>query len=101
MTVLLKSPRVRRSVLRGMLKGAAVTVGIPFLDCFLNDNGTALASGAALPVRFGSWFWGLGHQPGFGITGKDQQIELLREAEPLRRHLPNMNYFDGFNAALD
>ena len=50
----------RRSLLRGMMGGAAVSVGLPFLDCFLNTNGTALASGAPLPVRFGTWFWGLG-----------------------------------------
>ena len=54
----------RRRILRGMLGGAAVTVGLPFLDCFLNANGTALASGAPLPTCFGTWFWGLGLNPG-------------------------------------
>ena len=50
----------RRSFLRGMLNGAAVCVGLPLLDRFLNGNGTAFADGAKLPVRFGSYFWGLG-----------------------------------------
>src|SRR5688572_4034099 len=50
----------RRSVLRGMLGGTAVTVGLPFLECFLNNHGTALADGTPIPVRFGSWFWALG-----------------------------------------
>ena len=50
----------RRSFLRGMLGGAAVCVGIPVLDVFLNGNGTAFADGAKLPVRFGTYFWGLG-----------------------------------------
>jgi hypothetical protein len=50
----------RRRVLRGMLNGTAVTVALPLLNCFLNENGTALASGAKLPVRFGTWAWGLG-----------------------------------------
>ena len=54
----------RRNLLRGMMGGAAVTVGLPFLDCFLNTNGTALADGQALPVNFGTWFWGLGLNPG-------------------------------------
>ena len=31
----------RRTLLRGMLGGAAVTVGLPALECFLNTNGTA------------------------------------------------------------
>ena len=50
----------RRSVLRGMLGGSAIYMGLPLLDVFLNGNGTALANGAALPVRFGTYFWGLG-----------------------------------------
>ncbi len=50
----------RRRVLRGMLKGSAVSVGLPLLNCFLNDNGSALAAGAPMPVRFATWFWGLG-----------------------------------------
>jgi len=50
----------RRRVLKGMLNGAAVTVGLPLLDCMLSDGGQALASGAPLPVRFVTWFWGLG-----------------------------------------
>jgi len=33
----------RRKVLRGMMGGAAISVGLPLLDCFLNSNGTALA----------------------------------------------------------
>ena len=48
----------RRDVLRGMLGGTAVTVGLPVLECFLNPNGTALAAtGAVLPPVFGSWFF--------------------------------------------
>ena len=50
----------RRRILRGMLDGAAVSVALPFFECFLNGNGTARASGQPLPVRFGTWFWGLG-----------------------------------------
>jgi hypothetical protein len=50
----------RRRILKGMLNGSAVTVALPFLDCFLNDNGTALASGVEMPVRFGTWGFGLG-----------------------------------------
>ena len=50
----------RRRVLRGMLNGGAVTVALPLLDVFLNDSGTALASGRPMPVRFGTWGYGLG-----------------------------------------
>ena len=50
----------RRSFLRGMLQGTAVCVGIPILDRFLDGNGIVYADGAKLPVRFGTYFWGLG-----------------------------------------
>ena len=53
----------RREVLKGILGGGAVTVALPLLDCFLDGHGTALASGAPIPVRFGTWFWGLGVTP--------------------------------------
>jgi hypothetical protein len=99
MALLLKRNVHRRTVLNGLLGGALVTVGVPLLDCLLNDNGTALASGAPLPLRFGTWFWGLGFQPGFGISGP--QMTLGKEALPLERHKKGMNYFEGFNAQLD
>jgi hypothetical protein len=54
----------RRRFLRGALAaGAAITVGLPLLEVFLNEHGDALASGAPLPLRFGTWFWGCGMTP--------------------------------------
>src|SRR5690606_29453554 len=54
-------PKVnRRRVLRGLLNGGAVTLALPLLDCFLNGNGTALADGKPMPIRFGTWYWQLG-----------------------------------------
>lgn len=50
----------RRSVMRGLLAGSAVGVGLPALDGFLSGNGDAWADGSKLPVRFGTYFWGLG-----------------------------------------
>lgn len=102
MSFLIPRRMPRRAVLRGLLSGAAVTVGLPVLDCFLNDRGTAFASGAPLPVRFGTWFWGLGHNPGRGIdgrTGPDYAFrEECRALDPYRRHI---NYFSAFNTPLD
>lgn len=57
----MSSAFTRRSILRGMVGGAAVSVGIPVLDFFLDGNGKAYAdTGAKIPVRFGTYFWGLG-----------------------------------------
>ena len=50
----------RRRFIKGTLNGGVVTVALPFLNCFLNENGTALANGAPIPMRFGTWSWGLG-----------------------------------------
>lgn len=94
--------RSRRSFLRGSVGGAAVSVGLPLLDCFLNNSGTALASGAPIPVRFGSWFWGLGHTPGRGITPDNSNgIEFLEETQPLVPYKDDLSYFSMFNTPLD
>lgn len=51
----------RRSFLRGALGGGAtVAVGLPLLEIMVNGNGTALAGGAELPMRFGTYYWGNG-----------------------------------------
>lgn len=101
MSILLKTGIRRRQLLRGMLGGGAITVALPFLDCFLNDSGTALASGAPLPTRFGMWTWGIGFQPGYGVNEKADTIELLMEAKALEPFKKDMNYFSGFNTPLD
>lgn len=73
MSILIKRPIHRRTVLKGLLGGSLVNVALPFLDCMLNDHGTALAAtGSALPVRFGTWYWGMGHTPGHAIADKPQ-----------------------------
>ena len=79
----------RRTVLRGMMGGVAVGVGLPVLDCFLNDNGTALAAtGAALPPVFGTWFQHLGLNPGMWepkVIGPNYEHNIqLKVLDPYR-----------------
>lgn len=50
----------RRTVLRGLVGGAMATVGLPTLEAMLNSNGTALADGSPIPVRFITWCFGNG-----------------------------------------
>src|SRR5204863_8417498 len=50
----------RRTMLRGLMGGGMVTVGLPALDCMLNNNGDAYAQGKAFPKRFGTWYYGVG-----------------------------------------
>jgi hypothetical protein len=47
----------RRTVLRGILGGSAVAVGLPLLEAMLNTNGDAYAGGEPLPVRFMTYYW--------------------------------------------
>ena len=51
----------RRTFLRGTLGGAAISVGLPFLDIFLNTNGNAMAATGA-PTFWYLVFW-LRHEP--------------------------------------
>src|SRR5437879_5387631 len=49
----------RRALLRGVLGGSAVAVGLPALELFLNENGTAYADcGSGMPTVFGLFHWG-------------------------------------------
>jgi hypothetical protein len=52
----------RRTMLRGMLGGSAVAVGLPLLEAMLDKSGTALAGGGELPKRFISFMFGNGVQ---------------------------------------
>ena len=72
----------RRTFLRGTLHGAAVSVGLPFLDVFLNTNGDAMAAtGAPLPRRFGTWFF-VGEAPAGDVTVDGGEILSHRWTTP-------------------
>lgn len=93
----------RRTVLRGMLGGAAVSVGLPILDCFLDTNGKAFAAtGQRIPVRFGTWVWGCGHIPEKWIpttTGADYQMPV--DLAPLEPYRDKLAIFSGYDVKLD
>lgn len=97
----------RRSVLKGMLAGSAVYVGLPMLDAFLNTNGTAFASGAPLPVRFGTYFWGLGltDTPTGGTRWVPAKVgpgyELRPELEAIGPLKDKVSVFSGFRVIGD
>jgi hypothetical protein len=82
----------RRSLLKGMLGGATVTLGLPALEVFLNNHGTALAedgpAASGFPRRFGLFFWGNGNLPDRWVpatTGADWQVsEQLQPLAHLR-----------------
>ena len=99
----------RRTLLRGTLAGSAVTMGLPLLDCFLNENATALAQGAPLPLRFGAWMWGCGMNPGRWTPATEGMgFELPIELQALDRELSSggklrdhVSVLSGFDVKLD
>jgi hypothetical protein len=91
----------RRKALKGMVHGSAVTVGLPFLNCFLDGNGKALASGAPLPTRFGTWFWGCGvNQARFFPDKVGADYDVKQELEGIAPIKDKVSIFSGFNVVL-
>jgi hypothetical protein len=97
----------RRSLLRGVLGGGAVTLGLPALDIFLDGHGEAWANGARLPVRFGTYFWGLGltDTPAGGTRWVPKTIgagyEITPELEALRPVKDKVSVLSGFRVIGD
>ncbi|MHB1207528.1 MAG: DUF1552 domain-containing protein [Rhodospirillaceae bacterium] len=92
----------RRRALRGILGGSAVTVGLPLLNIFLNENGTALASGEPMPTRFGTWLWGLGMNAAIFTPKKTgANFDLPPEIESLKNVKQHINLFTNFNTFKD
>lgn len=94
--------RFLKRCLRGSLQGAAVSVALPLLDTFLDGNGKALASGAPIPQRFGTWSWGLGMNRSMFVptrTGPDFDLPPeIAALAPVRQHI---NLFTNFNVFKD
>lgn len=92
----------RRTVLRGMLGGTAVAIGLPLLEIFLDGNGTALADGGSLPVRFGTWFWGCGMNPERWVPSREGAgYDLPPELAALDGLGGQVSVLSGFGVALD
>jgi hypothetical protein len=92
----------RRRVLKGLLNGSAVTIALPLLDCFLNDNGTALASGLSMPVRFGTWGYGLGGTTSVFVPKKyGADYDLPPEIASWERVREHINLYTNSKGYLD
>lgn len=79
----------RRTLLKGILGGSIVTLGLPALEIFLDEHGTALAEDGAggesgFPRRFGLFFWGNGILPDRWVpTGVGREWSPSDELAPL------------------
>ncbi len=87
----------RRTALRGLLGGAAVSVALPPLEAFLNTSGTAYADGTPFPKRFGIFFWGNGVIPSrWQPTGEGTNWQLSEELAPLAAVKGDITVLTGF-----
>ncbi|MFO0625989.1 MAG: DUF1552 domain-containing protein [Polyangiales bacterium] len=81
----------RRTLLKGMLGAAAISVALPPLEAMMNANGTAYAGGTSFPKRFGVWFWGNGVVPDQWPPGTEganwTPSSLLMPLMPVRENL--------------
>ena len=88
---MLKRPLHRRTFLRGLLGGAALSIALPPLEIFFDANGTALAADGSFPNRFGLFFWGNGVQPERWVpttTGTDYALsEQLAPLASVKDHI--------------
>jgi hypothetical protein len=82
-------------------------MGLPVLDAFLNSGGTAYANGMKLPVRFGTYFWGLGltDTPTGGSRWVPKKTgpsyDMMPELEALKAVKDKVSVFSGFRAIGD
>jgi Protein of unknown function (DUF1552) len=93
----------RRGVLRGIIQGAAISVALPYLDCFLSGSGQALAAtGQRIPTRFGTWIWGCGFIPEKWIPGSTgAKYAMPEDLKPLEPYRDRLAILSGFDVKLD
>ncbi len=92
----------RRRVLRGVVGGSAVAVGLPLLNCFLNGNGTALADGSPMPVRFATYYWALGMQKQIFVPKTvGPNYDLPEELLPIKEVKQHINLYSDFDVLRD
>ncbi len=81
----------RRTILRGLMAGGAVAIGLPALERFLNSHGTAYAESSSdgFPKRFGLFYWGNGMLPDRWVPkahGAGGAWQLSEQLAPLIAH---------------
>lgn len=95
----------RGFLMRGALGSVGVTVGLPILDAFLDNGGTAFAAtlgGGPLPVRFGTWFWGCGMIPDRWVPKTmGANYDLPPQLAPIKAVQQHVTVMSGFDVQLE
>lgn len=89
----------RRSVLRGLMRGSAVAVALPWLEVFAGR--TARACDDGFPLRFGLYMWGNGNVPEYWVPGTEgYDWELSELLSPLADVKPWVSVVSGLSVKL-
>jgi hypothetical protein len=93
----------RRFLLRGLCHGSAAVMSLPFLDCFLDSKGEALAAtGSAIPTRFGTFFWGCGLTKALYLPkSSGANYEDMPQLASLKPYKNKFNLLSGLRAYVD
>jgi Protein of unknown function (DUF1552) len=93
----------RRFLLRGLFQGSAAVMSLPFLDCFLDSKGQAVAAtGRAIPTRFGTFFWGCGLTKALYLPKTiGANYEDMPQLASLKPYKGKLNLLSGFRAYID
>ena len=93
----------RRTLLRGLFQGSIAVMGVPFLDCFLDSKGQALAAtGQRIPTRFSTFFYGLGLTTSLWVPKKaGLDYDTTVQLKPLEPFKKKMNVFSGMRVMVD
>ena len=93
----------RRMILRGLFQGSTAVMAVPFLDCFLDSKGQALAAtGQRIPTRFSTFFFGLGLTTSLWVPKKaGLDYETTVQLKPLEPFKKKMNVFSGMRVMVD
>jgi hypothetical protein len=78
-------------------------MALPFLDCFLDGKGQALAAtGERIPTRFNTFFYGLGLTKSLWVPkATGQNYESTIQLKPLEPFKKKMNVFSGMRVLID
>lgn len=87
----------RRTMLRGLLSGVATAIALPPLEAMLNSNGTALADGSSLPLRFMTYCFGNGVRLDRWIpSAQGEAYPLSEELAPIASMQDYCSVLSGF-----
>jgi len=91
----------RRAMLRGIVAGAAVSIGLPMLDIFVAGKNRARAGGDSLPKRFGLFFWGNGIIPDLWVPKSTSAgWELSPSLAPLAKTRAKLSLVTGMKVPI-